>query len=143
MKGLQGVTLDNPSLGMSNEALHHLWNLPYEMPPIVIDKVTRLAINLYLGNPSDTTYETNCKAIQHFDSNTELLSYYKIKCLVANLTGIESVMHHMCINSCLAYTGPLWILMHVLYALSHTMISSALEQALGTIRFLTRNSTRS
>jgi len=106
VKGLQGVTLDNPSLGMSDEALHRLWNPPHKTPPVVIDKVTRLAIDLYLENPLDTTYKTNCKAIQRFNSNIELLSYYKIKCLVANLTGVESVMHHMCINSCLAYTGP-------------------------------------
>jgi len=25
---------------------------------------------------------------------------------VANLTSVESLVHHMCINSCLAYTGP-------------------------------------
>jgi hypothetical protein len=26
--------------------------------------------------------------------------------LVADLTGIESIVHHMCINSCVAFTGP-------------------------------------
>jgi len=34
------------------------------------------------------------------------MSYYKVKSLVANLTGIESVIHHMCVKSCIAYTGP-------------------------------------
>jgi hypothetical protein len=33
-------------------------------------------------------------------------SYYKTKHLVADLTGIESIMHNMCINSCVTYTGP-------------------------------------
>jgi len=34
-----------------------------------------------------------------------LPSYYKIKCSVAELTGVESVVHHMCVKSCIAYTG--------------------------------------
>jgi hypothetical protein len=37
---------------------------------------------------------------------TELPSYYKAKHLVADLSGIESVVHDMCINSCVAFTGP-------------------------------------
>jgi Transposase family tnp2 len=106
VKGLQGVTLDDPSLGMPDEALHRLRNPPHERSPVVIDKVTRLAIDLYLGNPSKETYETNCKAIQRYEPGIDLPSYYKIKRLVADVTGVESVMHHMCINSCLAYTGP-------------------------------------
>jgi hypothetical protein len=105
VKGLQGATLDNPSLGMSDEALHRLRNPPREQSPVVIDKVTRLAIDLYLGNPSKETYDTNCAAIRRCHPEDDLPSYYKIKSLVAALTGIESVMHHMCINSCLAYTG--------------------------------------
>ena len=33
-------------------------------------------------------------------------SYYRTTCLVSDLTGIELVIHHMCINSCIVYTGP-------------------------------------
>jgi len=29
-----------------------------------------------------------------------------VKCLVAKLSGVESIIHNMCVNSCLAYTGP-------------------------------------
>ena len=106
IKGLQGATLDNPSLGMSDEALQHLWNPPYEQSPRVVDKVTWLAIDLYVGTPSEATYVTVHKAILCFLPDLELLSYYKIKHLVADLTGIESVMLHMCVNFCIAYTGP-------------------------------------
>ena len=102
---LQDATLDDPTLGMSDEALHHLCN-PLREPPILGDKYTRLAIRLYLGNPLDMTYETNHVAMQHCVSDTEILSYYKAKRLVVDLTGVESIVHHMCINSCIAYTGP-------------------------------------
>ena len=91
---------------MSDEALHHLWNPPHDQSPVVVDKVTQLAIDLYLGNPLEVTYETNCKAILRFLSDVELPSYYKIKHSVAELTGVESVVHHMCVKSCIAYTGP-------------------------------------
>ena len=106
VKGLQGATLDDPSLGMSDGALHRLQNPPHEQSPRVVDKVTRLAIDLFLGNPSEATYETNCRAILRFQPDLDLMSYYKVKSLVANLTGIESVIHHMCVKSCIAYTGP-------------------------------------
>jgi len=106
VKVLQSATLDNPSMGMSDEALHHLWNPPHDQSPVVVDKVTQLAIDLYLGNPLEVTYETNCKAILRFLSDVELPSYYKIKHSVAELTGVESVVHHMCVKSCIAYTGP-------------------------------------
>ena len=32
--------------------------------------------------------------------------HWQAKWLVADLTGVESVVHHMCINSGIAYTGP-------------------------------------
>lgn len=35
-----------------------------------------------------------------------LPSSYKTKWLVTELTGIDSIVHDMCINSCIAYTGP-------------------------------------
>ena len=41
----------------------------------------------------------------HFPG-TALPSYHKIKQLVVDLTGIESIIHHMCINLCVMYIGP-------------------------------------
>jgi len=106
VKGLQGATLDDPSLGMSDEALPHLQNLPYEQSPRVINKVTQLAIDLYMGIPSEVTCKTVCHAVLCFLPDLDLPSYYKIKCLVADLTGVDSVMRHICIKSCVTYTGP-------------------------------------
>jgi hypothetical protein len=61
---------------------------------------------MYLGNPSEATYEVNRKSFLRRLPEATIPSYYKAKRLVADLTGVESVMHHMCINSCIAYTGP-------------------------------------
>ena len=103
---LQDTSLDDPSLGMSCEALERLRNPPREQPSHSINKDTRLAIDMYLGNPSEATYEVNRKAFLRRLPEADIPSYYKTRRLVADLTGVESVMHHMCINSCIAYTGP-------------------------------------
>ena len=112
VKGLQGATLDDPSMGMSKKALHRLQNPPRDQSPVAIDEVTRLAIDLYMGTTSEDTYERVRKAflkflaVLNFLPDLDIPSYYKIKRLVASLTGIEPLVHDMCVNSCLAYTGP-------------------------------------
>ena len=106
VEALQDTTLDDPTLGMSDDALHHLRNPLREQPAIDTDGYTHLVIKLYMGNPSEMTYETNRRAILDTFPHADLPSYYRIKRLVADLTGIESIVHHMCIKSCIAYTGP-------------------------------------
>jgi hypothetical protein len=96
---LQDTSLDDPSLGMSCKALERLRNPPRKQPSHSINKDTRLAIDMYLGNPSEATYEVNRKAFLCRLPEADIPSYYKTRRLVADLTGVESVMHHMCINS--------------------------------------------
>ena len=48
----------------------------------------------------------NCAIILDHFLDMDLLLYYKAKQLVANVTSVESVVHHMCINLCITYTGP-------------------------------------
>lgn len=105
-KGLQNATLDNPALGHSSEAIERLRNPLHAPPNLVLDQYTRLALNLFLRNPSEATYDTNRTAILQSFPDADLLSYYKARRLVADTTGIDSIVHHMCIKSCLAYTGP-------------------------------------
>jgi hypothetical protein len=106
IKMLQSASLDDPSLGMSFKALEHLRNPLREQPLLCIDNDTRLVIDLYMGNPSEATYEVNRKVFLRRLPGACVLSYYKTRQLVADLTGVESMVHHMCINSCIAYTGP-------------------------------------
>ena len=106
VRRLWDTSLDDPSLGMSCEALGRLQNPLHEQPSLSIDDNTWLAINMYLGNPSEATYKVNRKAFLRQLPTADVPSYYKTKRLVAELTGIELVVHHMCINLCVAYTGP-------------------------------------
>ena len=104
VKMLHEASLDNPSLRMSREALERLRNPLCEQPSRSIDGDTWLAIDMYLGNPSEATFEVNRKAFLRRLPDANIPSYYKTKRLVADLTGVESVVHHMCINTCVAYT---------------------------------------
>ena len=103
---LRTASLDNPIGGLSEEALDRLRNPLRGQPGNLIDEDTRLAIDLYLGNPSEATYNINRAAILRRFSSISVPSYYRTRRLVADITGIESIVTHMCINSCLAYTGP-------------------------------------
>ena len=103
---LQLVSLDDPINGLSGEALDRLRNPIREDLTQFIDEDSKFTIDLYLGNPSDATYEVNRTAALRRFPNISLPSYYKAKRLVADLSGIEPIMHAMCINSCIAYTGP-------------------------------------
>ncbi|KAI9430938.1 hypothetical protein H4582DRAFT_1823289, partial [Lactarius indigo] len=103
---LRSASLDDPISGMSSEALDRLRSPSRNQPASLINEDSRLAIDLYLGNPSDATYEVNRAAFLRRFPNMPLPSYYKTKRLVAELTGIESIVHDMCINSCIAFTGP-------------------------------------
>jgi hypothetical protein len=106
VRRLQEASLDDPSLGMSCEALERLRSPLREQSLLAIDDDTCLAINMYLGNPSEATYKVNRRAFLRRLPEADIPSYYKTKRLVADLTGVDSVVHHMCINLCIAYTGP-------------------------------------
>jgi hypothetical protein len=61
---------------------------------------------LYLGIESEKSYEIARAAILRRWPSSNLLTYYKVKCLVAELSGVEPIVHDMCVKSCVAYTGP-------------------------------------
>ena len=106
VKILHEASLDDPSLRMSCEALEWLQMPLCKQPLRSIDSDTWLAIDIYLRNPFEATFEVNWKVFLCWLPDANIPSYYKTKHLVADLTGVRSVVHHMCINTCVAYTGP-------------------------------------
>ena len=105
VKALQQTTLDDPMLSMSSNAIECLRNPPCKGPSLSVDADTRMALKLFLNDPSEKAYEKSCATILRCHLDDILPSYYKIKCFVVDLTGIESVIYHMCIKSCITYTG--------------------------------------
>jgi hypothetical protein len=98
--------LDDLSLGLSDEAINRLRHPNHKQPESSIDNDLRTAIKLFLGNPLEATYETNHTIILDCFPEANIPTYYRVGRIIAEMTGIESVMHHMCINSCVAFTGP-------------------------------------
>ncbi|KNZ72397.1 hypothetical protein J132_03489, partial [Termitomyces sp. J132] len=87
---------------LDSETLDHLQN-PIEGTLDIIDSDERLSLELFTAtNSSEATYNQCHSAI--LDSG--ILTFYKVKQLVANISGIVPVMDDMCINSCHAFTGP-------------------------------------
>ncbi|KAH9961182.1 hypothetical protein BJV74DRAFT_880059 [Russula compacta] len=83
IQGLQAASLDSPDSGLHVGALKCLQHL-LEESLSVNDPDVYLSINLYLAISQNT-----------YDAQT-----------IADLTGIHSITHHMCINTCIAYMGP-------------------------------------
>lgn len=55
---------------------------------------------------SQETYTSVRKAILWRYPNEDIPSYHQIKKYVAELSGVCSIEHDMCVKSCIAYTGP-------------------------------------
>ena len=106
VRELQQATLGDPTQGLSCKGVECLCKPLRGQPSNSVNEDACLAIDLYLGTSSEMTYETVRAAILCHWSGTGLPTYYKAKRLVAGLSGVESIVHDMCVNSCLTYTGP-------------------------------------
>jgi hypothetical protein len=107
VRGLESATLDDKEMHLDSEALERLRNPPqYQIE--VPSSDLRLAVDLYLAveNASQDTYNAVRTAILRRYPESELLSYAQTKNKIAQMSGITPLVHNMCINSCLAYTGP-------------------------------------
>jgi hypothetical protein len=104
---LRGASLNDLHNRLDEDALERLRN-PIQEVLTVDDPDLRLAIDLFLAttNSSDQIYNLTREAILRRHPDHSILSHYQIKRRIADLTGVESITHDMCINSCLAYTGP-------------------------------------
>ncbi|KAH9928592.1 hypothetical protein B0H21DRAFT_884896, partial [Amylocystis lapponica] len=91
---------------LDTHTLERLQN-PLQETLNVDDPDLRLALDLFLAtsNSSQDTYTAACQAISRRFPSTEIYSYDRIKRRVADLSGVNSIIHHMCINTCVAYTG--------------------------------------
>ncbi|KAI0299773.1 hypothetical protein BC826DRAFT_966777 [Russula brevipes] len=69
IKALQVASLDDPTTGLSSDALARLRSPPHDRPSLSIDEDTRLAIDLFLENPSEASYEANRAIILHKEAS--------------------------------------------------------------------------
>jgi hypothetical protein len=103
---LNKATLDNDKL--DQEVIDRLRN-PITEPVDISDPDTRLSLDLFMAcsNVSEATYADVREAVLRRAPNFNILSHYRAKKLVAEISGVVSVPDDMCINSCTAFVGPL------------------------------------
>jgi hypothetical protein len=81
---------------------------PYQHPLDVHDPDLRLSIDLFLSvnDSSQDTYNRAHDAILRRHPDDAILSYDQVKRKIAQLSGVVPLIHDMCPNTCVAYTGP-------------------------------------
>ena len=106
IRRLRDATLDEPG-GLSEEALKRLRNPPQTTPEIK-DPVIELALSMYLvlEHSSQETYERIRRAVEKCFPGSIVPSLCQIKTMLADITGVKAFVNDMCINSCIAFTGP-------------------------------------
>lgn len=105
INGLRNASLDDENL--PEDVLARLRH-PLEEPLDIDDPDIRLSIDLFLSvsNASQQTYTSVRDAILRRYPESLVLSFDQVKRKVTELSGVVSIVHDMCPNSCIAYTGP-------------------------------------
>lgn len=77
-------------------------------PPYLSDPNLWLSIDLYFAvqNALEEVYNATYTAIMCRHPEDHILSYHAVRNKVTELISITSVTHDMCIDSCVAFTGP-------------------------------------
>lgn len=104
---LKNASLDNEEESLTTEVLDQIRG-PFQEPLTLDNPDERLSLDLFLAvtNASEETYNSVRDGILRRYPDSGILTYYKVKRLVAQLTGIIPIIHDMCVNCCVGYTGP-------------------------------------
>ena len=104
---LEVASLDSPHSCLDEATTNRLRNPP-RAPANLRDPDLRLGLDLFLANinSSQKAYSASRDAILRRHPDDEVPSYEQMRCRIAEISGVVPIVDHMCINSCLAFTGP-------------------------------------
>ncbi len=102
--GLRSATL--ASSGLDNDTLYRMSHPRQQLPPM--DALQRAGTRMFLarGDSSQDNYMDNRAAMMELHPEDEIPTYWQAQKLASSYTGIDAVRTDMCVNSCVAYTGP-------------------------------------
>ena len=101
---LKTASLDNGHL--TPEVVSHLNNPSLGAIELTPDDQLSLELFISTHNSPQHVYMSVKNVIKHRYPDSKLLSLDKVKQLIVEITGISPITDHMCIESCVAYTGP-------------------------------------
>jgi hypothetical protein len=107
IEALRFASLNDPCANLDNNVLGRLQNPPME-PVDIRDDDILTGLDLFLGTinfPQDA-YINSREVMMRRHPKEKIPSFDQIKRIVAEITGVVPIVHHMCANSCIAYTGP-------------------------------------
>ncbi|KAG1720844.1 hypothetical protein EDB19DRAFT_1646843 [Suillus lakei] len=105
---LWSASLSDPVVKLDKEARSNLRNPPCE-PLDITNPIIRHSISTYyaLEHSSQSAYEhIHSSTACTFPDTDEMPSFYRIEHMIAEYTGVESITHNMCPDTCIAFTGP-------------------------------------
>ncbi|KAG1724978.1 hypothetical protein EDB19DRAFT_1644262 [Suillus lakei] len=102
---LHKASLDDPHVHLPAEALDQLRN-PLRTLPDAMDPDLTLSLKYYFANLTVNAYNLVRDATMECHPEDDILSHYCVKQAVAELSGVVPIVHNMCVNTCLAFTGP-------------------------------------
>jgi len=136
---LHTASLDDPIAKLNDTALYRLWHPPHTQLTID-DEAVRFGIKTYfsLEHSANSSYESIRQLAGRCfkGSALDVPSHYSIEKMISEYMGVESIEHNMCPNTCMAFTG-------VLYVRRNAMIVSDWEPAAGVLMLLARSSSPS
>ncbi|KAI6094453.1 hypothetical protein EV401DRAFT_2164076, partial [Pisolithus croceorrhizus] len=105
VQDIRNVSLDD-GVGLTGEQLTCLHNPPKEALSIE-DPSIEIALSMFIAleHSSESTYAKIQWAIQKGFPDSELPTFHQTKRILANLSGVTSVVKDMCVNSCAAFIG--------------------------------------
>ncbi|KAJ6494491.1 hypothetical protein C8R45DRAFT_1052932 [Mycena sanguinolenta] len=105
ISAVENASLDNGDLNA--ETVHRLRN-PIAASLDISDPSLRFALDIFIAtsNASEETYDAVRAATLTRYPNDSVLTHYQVKKQVAELSGVVPMLHDMCPNVCMAYTGP-------------------------------------
>jgi hypothetical protein len=104
INNIKNATLEDDIRNDDN--LRNLRHPPHGAP--TVDPITRLSIDIFLAlsNGSQQMYKAVRLALARHDPNLLIHSYTVVKKKVETITLVTKIETDMCVNSCLAFTGP-------------------------------------
>jgi hypothetical protein len=110
IQGIASASLDDEHSKLDPSVLERIRNpsTSESIPSITDNPGIRLGLDIFLAitNAAQGTYSSIRNGILRRYPDDDIPSYERIKKYISDLTGVFAVAHDMCINSCLAFTGP-------------------------------------
>ena len=105
-RALEGASLDNGDLGVDD--VYHLRHPVQNEINLLDNPDLLLSLRLFLSttSASDQVYNDVRSDMLERHPEDNILSLASVKKKIQDLTGVIPIVHDMCPNSCVAYTGP-------------------------------------